>query len=211
MSAVSKMSLMPNGTPPINVFRPVLSRSRALANAESLARWLHARTTGSRSAIRSRQLRTTASAVSSPLSRRRTKLVAERRCGSTFGMNTPRAGIGSAFSHSGTPSACRNCRRMFARSAEMSDNSVHPVAMMSQAATPPDFPVPPLRAGNYSAEILAGPRGPVGVYHFAFEERRGRRLLVMKLDHYGDFLIGLPALQKLRGAFRADHITLVCG
>ena len=100
---------------------------------------------------------------------------------------------------------------MFARSAEMSDNSVHPVAMMSQAATPPDFPVPPLRAGNYSAEILAGPRGPVGVYHFAFEERRGRRLLVMKLDHYGDFLIGLPALQKLRGAFRADHITLVCG
>jgi ADP-heptose:LPS heptosyltransferase len=83
--------------------------------------------------------------------------------------------------------------------------------MISQAASPPDFPVPPLRAGNYSAEVVAGPRGPVAVYRFAFEGRGGRRLLVLKLDHYGDFLIGLPALKKLREAFPADHITLVCG
>src|SRR5204863_2416872 len=83
--------------------------------------------------------------------------------------------------------------------------------MMSQAAIPPDFPAPPLRAGNYSAEIVAGPRGPVAVYRFAFAGRGGRRLLVLKLDHYGDFLIGLPALQRLREAFPADHITLVCG
>jgi ADP-heptose:LPS heptosyltransferase len=83
--------------------------------------------------------------------------------------------------------------------------------MMSPAASPPDFPAPPLRAGNYSAEIVAGPRGPLAVYHFAFEGRRGRRLLVLKLDHYGDFLIGLPALKRLREAFPADHITLVCG
>jgi ADP-heptose:LPS heptosyltransferase len=83
--------------------------------------------------------------------------------------------------------------------------------MMSQAASPPDFPVPPLRAGNYSAEIFVGPRGPVAVYRFAFEGRRGRRLLVLKLDHYGDFLIGLPALKSLREGFPGDHITLVCG
>ena len=83
--------------------------------------------------------------------------------------------------------------------------------MMSQATIPPDFPTPPLRAGNYSAEVVTGPRGPVAVYHFAFEGRRGRRLLVLKLDHYGDFLIGLPALKRLREAFPADHITLVCG
>ena len=82
---------------------------------------------------------------------------------------------------------------------------------MSQAANPPDFTVPPLRAGNYSAEIVAGPRGPVAVYQFAFERRGGRRLLVLKLDHYGDFLIGLPALKRLRRAFPTDHITLVCG
>ncbi len=83
--------------------------------------------------------------------------------------------------------------------------------MMSQAASPPDFPTPPLRAGNYSAEVVEGPRGPLAVYHFAFEGRRGRRLLVLKLDHYGDFLIGLPALKRLREGFPADHITLVCG
>jgi ADP-heptose:LPS heptosyltransferase len=82
---------------------------------------------------------------------------------------------------------------------------------MSQAATPPDFTLPPLRAGNYSAEIVAGPRGPVAVYQFAFERQGGRRLLVLKLDHYGDFLIGLPALKRLRRAFPTDHITLVCG
>ena len=63
--------------------------------------------------------------------------------------------------------------------------------MMPQAASPPDLPVPPLQAGNYSAEIVAGPRGPVAVYQFAFEGRAGRRLL--------------------RQAFPADHITLVCG
>jgi ADP-heptose:LPS heptosyltransferase len=83
--------------------------------------------------------------------------------------------------------------------------------MMSQAANPPDLPVPPLRAGNYSAEIVAGPRGPVAVYQFAFAGRGSRRLLVLKLDHYGDFLIGLPALKRLRQAFPTDHITLVCG
>jgi ADP-heptose:LPS heptosyltransferase len=83
--------------------------------------------------------------------------------------------------------------------------------MMSFTASPPDFPVPPLRAGNYSAEVVAGPKGPVAVYQFAFEGRGSRRLLVLKLDHYGDFLIGLPALKRLRQAFSADHITVVCG
>jgi ADP-heptose:LPS heptosyltransferase len=83
--------------------------------------------------------------------------------------------------------------------------------MKSQPANLPDFPTPARQAGHYSAEVIAGPRGPLGVYHFVFEERRGRRLLVLKLDHYGDFLIGLPALKRLRQAFPADHITLVCG
>jgi ADP-heptose:LPS heptosyltransferase len=41
--------------------------------------------------------------------------------------------------------------------------------------------------------------------------RRPRRILVLKLDHHGDFIIGLPALERLRAAFPADHITLVCG
>ena len=83
--------------------------------------------------------------------------------------------------------------------------------MISQDASPPALPVPPPRAGNHLAEVVAGPKGPVAVYHFSFEGRRGRRLLVLKLDHYGDFLIALPALKKLRETFAADHITLVCG
>jgi ADP-heptose:LPS heptosyltransferase len=33
----------------------------------------------------------------------------------------------------------------------------------------------------------------------------------LKLDHYGDFVIGLPALKRLREAFASDHITLICG
>src|SRR6516162_2270548 len=86
MSAVSKMSLTPNGTPLSSIFLPDLSRSRAWVNAASPARWLHARTTGSRSAIRARQLATTDSAVSSPASIRRTRVVAARRFGSAFGM-----------------------------------------------------------------------------------------------------------------------------
>ena len=83
--------------------------------------------------------------------------------------------------------------------------------MISQDASPPALPVPPPRAGNHLAEVVTGPRGPVAVYHFSFEGRHGRRLLVLKLDHHGDFLIALPALKKLRDAFAADHITLVCG
>lgn len=38
-----------------------------------------------------------------------------------------------------------------------------------------------------------------------------RNILVLKLDHHGDFIIGLPALRELRETFPAAHITLVCG
>ncbi len=37
------------------------------------------------------------------------------------------------------------------------------------------------------------------------------RLLVLKLDHLGDFVLALPALRKLRAEFPRDEITLVCG
>src|SRR6516165_11294488 len=100
MSALSKMSLRPNGTPFSKLFLPDLSRSRALANAASPARWLHARTTGSRSAIRARQLSTTASAVSSPASIRRTRVVAARRFDSAFGMAQSRgAEVSPIYAH----------------------------------------------------------------------------------------------------------------
>ncbi|HEY2131703.1 MAG TPA: glycosyltransferase family 9 protein [Acetobacteraceae bacterium] len=43
----------------------------------------------------------------------------------------------------------------------------------------------------------------------AMEERR--RILVLKLDHLGDFLIGMPALRALRADFPDAEITLICG
>jgi hypothetical protein len=86
-----------------------------------------------------------------------------------------------------------------------------PAEGKTPAANSPIFPAPPRNGGSYTAEVISGPRGPLAIYHFGCENRSGRRLLVLKLDHYGDFLIGFPALKRLREAFPADHITLVCG
>jgi ADP-heptose:LPS heptosyltransferase len=87
----------------------------------------------------------------------------------------------------------------------------HTVSMKPIEASDPASATPPSCAGNYKTEIVRGPRGPLAIYDFAFDSRGGRRLLVLKLDHYGDFVIGLPALKRLREAFASDHITLVCG
>lgn len=56
---------------------------------------------------------------------------------------------------------------------------------------------------------------------FSFEPQRTRiesavprpreHILLLKLDHLGDFIMGLPALQKARAAFPNSHITLVVG
>jgi ADP-heptose:LPS heptosyltransferase len=79
-------------------------------------------------------------------------------------------------------------------------------------ASIPAYPLSPPDAGNGRPEVSSGPCGALAIYHFAIDHlEEGRRLLVLKLDHRGDFLIGLPALQRLRGVFPADHITLVCG
>src|SRR5437660_1755701 len=56
MSAVSKMSLAPNGTPLRTPPLPARSLARAAASACSGSRWTQARTTGSRARIRSTQL-----------------------------------------------------------------------------------------------------------------------------------------------------------
>ncbi len=41
--------------------------------------------------------------------------------------------------------------------------------------------------------------------------RRRDRILILKLDHLGDFIMGVPALEKARATFRDSHITLVVG
>src|SRR5258707_2331380 len=69
----------------------------------------------------------------------------------------------------------------------------------------------PRDAGNYRVEFCSETGGPQLA---TFESRAGaparRRILILKLDHRGDFLIGLPALQRLRAIFPDDHLTLVC-
>ena len=83
------------------------SLERAAASAASPSRWAQARTTGSRSRMRSRQLCTTASAVRVPSSISPAKLVADRRCGSTFCMAETSGCRGRALSstalHPATP------------------------------------------------------------------------------------------------------------
>src|SRR6266576_1636520 len=51
----------------------------------------------------------------------------------------------------------------------------------------------------------------LALYDFAVVSSRAPRILVLKLDHLGDFLIGLPALLRLRAIFPKAHITLICG
>jgi len=41
--------------------------------------------------------------------------------------------------------------------------------------------------------------------------RHRRRILILKLDHLGDFVMGLPALHRARALFRDAHLTLVVG
>ncbi|MBN9559699.1 MAG: hypothetical protein J0H14_03095 [Alphaproteobacteria bacterium] len=38
-----------------------------------------------------------------------------------------------------------------------------------------------------------------------------QRILVLKLDHRGDFIMGRPAMELLRREFPSSHLTLVCG
>lgn len=68
------------------------------------------------------------------------------------------------------------------------------------------------RAGNQVATIRRTADADIAVLAFGNEAvRRQRRILVVKLDHLGDFLMALPAFEKLRRAFAGDHITLICG
>jgi len=76
------------------------------------------------------------------------------------------------------------------------------------------LPQPPFvrYAGNHRVETSPDANGAMlALYDFCTKRMERPRILVLKLDHRGDFLIGLPALERLRAAFPNAHLTLVCG
>ena len=64
---------------------------------------------------------------------------------------------------------------------------------------------------NRTVELCERRAGDLAILDYGTAAPRPLKLLVLKLDHIGDFFIALPALEKLRRAFRGDHITLLCG
>ena len=70
-----------------------------------------------------------------------------------------------------------------------------------QAARPPGVS-PPAEVTTWS---------PINLQQEAAKPGSTRlRILVLKLDHFGDLIIATPALRRLRAAFPAAHITVVC-
>jgi ADP-heptose:LPS heptosyltransferase len=74
---------------------------------------------------------------------------------------------------------------------------------------------PPVIPRNTGRQFIGLRSGPAGIDLAQFDTRPSPRaalkILVIKLDHLGDFLIGLPALQQLRSVFSESHVTLICG
>ena len=66
-------------------------------------------------------------------------------------------------------------------------------------------------AANEIVTMRQRREGDLAIFEFGGSRPMRRKLLLLKLDHVGDFLIALPALERLRRDFAGDHVTLVCG
>ena len=66
-------------------------------------------------------------------------------------------------------------------------------------------------AGTQRITTLAAEPHDLALYDFGREAGGVKRVLAMTLGHFGDFIIGLPALRRLRAAFPVAHIRLVVG
>lgn len=70
----------------------------------------------------------------------------------------------------------------------------------------------PLPTRTDPAAIIAPTGGhPILTYDFGATLPPNPRILALKLDHLGDFIIGLPSLHQLRRTYPGAHITLVVG
>ncbi len=84
----------------------------------------------------------------------------------------------------------------------------HLVLVLEKIAQPPwAMAACPAEASQAPAPDFETPRTRVEFVGLAPR----RRILALKLDHLGDFIMGLPALEALRSAFPDSEITLVVG
>jgi ADP-heptose:LPS heptosyltransferase len=105
-------------------------------------------------------------------------------------------------------------------------NHSNPTPTSLDAVSPvTSWPLPPVGAPEAEAVIPftmgrnAPPRTPPGHWEpghiqqtdFGADRTPVARIVVLKLDHFGDFVIGLPALRALRTAFPKATIRLICG
>ena len=92
-----------------------------------------------------------------------------------------------------------------------------PAASQSEPDDLPVVPTPqtaaPGRAssGNPASRLVPNPAGDAAVWDFGTRLPSAPRILALKLDHLGDFLIGVPGLRRLRQAFPDAFIRLVVG
>ncbi len=66
-------------------------------------------------------------------------------------------------------------------------------------------------AGTQRITTMTAEPHDIALYDFGHEAGGVRRVLALALGHFGDFIIGLPALRRLRAAFPDARIRLVVG
>lgn len=85
----------------------------------------------------------------------------------------------------------------------------HDIALVLERIAPPDWDLAPVTAPAAPAPDALFEPPHTRVETMATEGVE--RILVLKLDHLGDFIMGLPALRAIRRHFPAAHITLIVG
>ncbi len=89
----------------------------------------------------------------------------------------------------------------------------HEVAVVLERIAPPAWPLTG-RPPDFAAAPAEAPEGVFEPAHTRLERDATvpvRRILLLKLDHLGDFIMGVPALEKARAAFPDAEITLAVG